>query len=174
MRKSKMICESSEICSIKSLTSTVAEKAGCQEGLCSSKTKLTESYNHSMLLPIDRNLSWIPLSFSSQGRQDRELHTSHRTRECFPVSSSLDVSWLHLITKPTHMSPPPRLLLAYSFLLLSSFLEGQVCRCRQEGLAVSKEGGVVEDKGSLLQFWWKQGRGRISRYRIPPLLRNVR
>lgn len=49
-----------------------------------------------------------------------------------------------------------------------------MCRCRQEGLIASKEEGVVEDKGKLLQFWWKQGRGRIRRYEIPDLLRNVR
>lgn len=36
MRKSKNIRESSDISSIKYLTSIVVEKAGSQEGLCSS------------------------------------------------------------------------------------------------------------------------------------------
>lgn len=65
------------------------------------------------------------------------------------------------------------LLLLYSFLLLFSFLEDQMYRCWRESLSASKEEEVVEGKGKLLQFWWKQGRGRISRYEISDLLRNV-
>lgn len=116
-----------------------------------------------MQLSMDRNLSWIPLSFSSQGHKDKELHTSHRTWECVQLPRCI----------PTPSHDKTQACIFSSSPTPFSFLEGQMCRCRQEGLIASKEEGVVEDKGKLLQFWWKQGRGRIGRYEIPDLLRNV-
>lgn len=94
-------------------------------------------------------------SLSSQGYEDKESHTSHRTRERFPVSSSLDASWLYFMANPGHVFLTPLLLLSP----LSSCLEGQMGRCRQEGFAASKEEGVLKDKGKILQFWWKQEAG---------------